>query len=302
MHAIKILSCSLLLVALGASRNVAQAAPATGKSVVLAPATSMGGTANKGLRNLEVLIEGGIAALPQTQVISAAKAAKATRKAKRPELRTCDGDTSCLKELGVLLNASHVVYAEVSDLGDAHVVYLKSVNVRTGREIRSTTLKLTKGSNRKTESKAAATQLLEPNLYVGTLKVNSTVADATVFLDGHKIGSTPSPPLSVYVGSHAMRVTHPEHSDYVRFVDVRFEEETVVDAQLLGLPGHSEKLQAEGVLGNGADPSNLIVNHRATPWYLRWYTISGGVAAIAITSAVLASGGASFDADLIRDL
>ncbi len=300
MHAIRILSFAILFAALVEGDNIAHSDPAKATSVVLAPVTSVG-NANKELRNLEILIEEGISLLPKTQVIGANAAAKATRKAKRPELRTCDGDTQCLKNLGALLNASYVVYGEVSDLGDAHVVYLKSVDVRSGDEVRSTTLKLSKGSNRKKESKAAAARLLAPDLYVGTLKVQSTVAGAAVFLDGHKIGTTPSPPVSVYVGSHAMRVTHPEHSDYVRFVDVRFEEETVVDAELLGLPGLDQKLKAEGVLG-GTNADNLIVNHRPTPWYLRWYTITGGVAAVALTSAVLASGGSSFSADLIRDL
>lgn len=301
MHAINVLSCVVLLVALAGESKVATAAPAGGKTVVLAPASSMGNS-NKGLRKVESLIEEGIAALPETQVITALSAGRATRKAKRPELRTCEGDVACLKELGVLMNATHVVYAEVSDLGDAEVIFLKALDVRAGKDVRSTTLKLGKGSNRKRESKAAAAQLLAPDLYVGTLNVKSTIADASVFLDGHKIGTTTSPPVSVYVGSHAMRVTHPEHSDYVRFVDVHFEEETVVNAELLGLPGLDQRMQAEGVLGGGTAASNIIVTHRERPWYLRWYTITGGVAAIALTSAVLASGGSSFSPDLIRDL
>ena len=301
MHAINVLSCAVLLASLAGEGTIATAAPAEAKTVVLAPASSMGDS-NKGLRKVETLIEEGIAALPETQVITALSAARTTRKAKRPELRTCEGDVACLVQLGTLMNATYVVYAEVSDLGDAEVIFLKALDVRTGKDVRSTTLKLGKGSNRKKESKAAAAQLLAPDLYVGTLNVKSTVADATVFLDGHKTGTTSGPPVSVYVGSHAMRVTHPEHSDYVRFVDVHFEEETVVNAELLGLPGLDQRMQAEGVLGDGTTASNIIVTHRERPWYLRWYTITGGVAAIALTSAVLTSGGSSFSPDLIRDL
>ncbi len=272
----------------------------TAKSVVLAPATTVSGTSSKSLRRLESLLEAGIASLPNTQVITASSATKATRKAKKPALRTCEGAAGCLVELGALVGATHVVYAEVSDLGAAQVVYLKALEVKSGKALESTTLKLGKGVDRKRAGKEAATQLLAPNLYTGTLQVKASVKGATVFVDGHKISTTPSEAVAVYVGSHALRVTHPEHSDYVRFVDIGFERATVVKADLLGLPGLDQKLQAKGVLGVAND--NTSVRYRPTPWYLRWYTISGGVAAIALTTAVLASGGSPINADLIHDL
>lgn len=299
MHAVKLLGCAALL--LGLSTSPSQAAPNARGPVTLAPVATVGGVPNKGLRRLEVLIEQGISAVPKIKTITAKAATQATKKAKRPELRSCDGNAACLGELGKLTGAATVVYAEVSDLGDAQVIYLKAVDVSTGKELRSTTLEIGAKTDRKKASKAAATQLLAPSTYVGTLNVKTPVKGATVFLDGHKISTTPGAPVQVYVGSHALRVTHPEHSDYVRFVDVGFDQETLVEAKLLGLPGVDHKLSAEGVLGDGT-AGNMIVQHRARPWYYRWYTISGGVAFIAITSAVIASGGDSFNADLIRDL
>lgn len=303
MHAIKLLGSAALLLGLSAFPTSSNAAPSAGESVTLAPVTTVGGVPNTSLQKLEALIEEGISALPKTKAISAKTATQATRKAKKPKLRSCDGNAACLTELGKLTGAAIVVYAEVSDLGDAQVIYLKAVDVGTGKELRSTTLELGAKTNRKKASKAAAAQLLAPQTYVGTLSVKTPVQGATVFLDGHKISASPGgAPVQVYVGSHALRVTHPEHRDFVRFVDVVFEELTVVDAELLGLPGVDRKLSAEGVLGNGSNPASLIIRHRDTPWYHRWYTITGGVAAIAITSAVIVSGGDSFNADLIRDL
>jgi len=262
----------------------------------------MGGTPVKRQKALEALIEQGILALPNTTVIRSAAATKATYKAKKPELRSCEGDNTCLSQLGALTQANVVVYAEVSDLGEAQVLYLKAVDVATRKELRSTTFNLGTRSNRKRESKAAAMQLLAPNQYVGRLEVKTPVPGATVFLDGHKVAVTPSAPIAVYVGSHALRVTHPEHSDYVRFVDIKFEQDTVVNAELLALPGVNRKLSAEGVLGDGTNGDNIIVHHRERPWYYRWYTITGGVAAIAITTAVISSGGSAISPDLVRDL
>ncbi len=296
MHAIILLS-SLALVA-GLGNQPAQARET--ETVALAPVTRIGSTANKGLDPLETMIEKGIAALPGISLLSADSVQRTTRKAKRPELRTCDGDAGCLAALGKLMGANRVVYAEVSDLGNSQVIYLKTIDSASGKELRSTTLELGKGTNKKRASKAAATQLLAPDLHVGTLKIESSVPGASIFLDGHAIAATPNKPLQVYVGSHALRVTHPEHSDYVRFVDVRFEEETLVKAKLMNLPGLSQKLSATGVLHNIAD--NTVVQYRERPWYYRWYTITGGVAIIAITSAVLASGDSSLSPDLVRDL
>ncbi len=292
------LSC-VVFVALG--YRPAQADGAT--VVALAPITQIGGTGTKGLNALETRIEKGIAALPGISLLRADTVQRTTRKAKRPELRTCDGDAGCLAALGKLVGADFVVYAEVSDLGSSQVIYLKVIETTSGKELRSTTLELGselgKSTNKKRASKAAAAQLLAPNLHVGTLKIESSVPGATVFLDGHAITTTPDKPIRIYVGSHALRVTHPEHSDYVRFVDVRFEEETLVKAELMDLPGLSQKLSATGILH---DADNTTVQYRERPWYYQWYTITGGVAILAITSAVLASGDSSISPDLVRDL
>lgn len=272
------------------------------RSVVLAPVSSLGATKSKKLTAIEKTIERGLAAVPKIVVVTARSAAQSANKAKRPELRSCEGEASCLAMLGALVSAQYAIYAEVGGLGDAQVVYLKLVEVKTAREIRSTTMELSKTSDAATTSVAAATRLLAPKDYVGTIAVSTPVQGAVVFVDGQKRGQTPSEAISIPVGSHALRVTHPEHRDYVRFVDIKFGRQTSITAELQALPGVSQRLSREGIIGGlNTDPNSI--RHNETPWYYRWYAISGGAAAVVISSALIigaVSGG--IDADKIKNL
>src|SRR5205814_1011917 len=67
---------------------------------------------------------------------------------------------------------------------------------------------------------------------VGALALRVDVARATVFVDGQRVGESPVAPLSVSVGTHALRVTHPSYRDFVRFVEVRFSERTDLPVNL----------------------------------------------------------------------
>src|SRR5258706_10864416 len=81
-----------------------------------------------------------MAALQGTKVIPAAKVAEAIDKAKKPQLKACEGDPTCLAELGRLVGAQIVVSGEVGGLGDSKVIYLGTIDVATAKEMRSTTL------------------------------------------------------------------------------------------------------------------------------------------------------------------
>lgn len=264
---------------------VAQAQKAKKRSVVLAPVSSLSAAKPKALTGLEKTIEAGLGSIPQIKIVTAKSASDKANKAKRPELRSCEGNVKCLAELGTLVSVQYAIYAEVGGLGDARVVYLKLVDVAKGKEIRSTTIELSKNSNAKAESAAAAARLLTPESYVGTVKLEAPVKGAIVYLDGQKRGTTPTKPIEAPVGSHALRVTHPEHRDYVRFVDIEFGKATNIKADLQPLPGVSQRLAAEGVIGGGGVKGSI--HYKETPWYLRWYTITGGGVGVAIVSAVI---------------
>ena len=98
-----------------------------------------------------------------------------------------------------------------------HEVYLKLVEVGARREVRSTTLEL-EAARREEEVRAGVTRLLAPERYVGTLALDVSVPGAVIYLDGQRLGAAPLAPHRIAVGEHAVRVTHPEYRDFVRFV------------------------------------------------------------------------------------
>ncbi len=259
-------------------------------TAVLAPVSSVGESKPAQLVAMERLLEKGLRTIPGFQIISAKQAAKQSRKAKRSELRSCGGDATCLSKLGLLMKAKYTIYAELGGLGTTRILYLKLIDVSSAKELRSTTLSLTGAKADALASRAAATRLLAPKTYVGSLEIKSSIAGAKVFLDGHIFATTPFKALPVYVGSHALRVTHPEARDYVRFVDIHFGALTSITANLQPLPSVNKELIRNGVLtATGPQSQTTQVKRNRSPWYLRWYTITGGVAAIAITSAIIFS-------------
>jgi hypothetical protein len=289
-----IISCLLVAIS-GLAKPVA--AQGTGKGrVVLAPIASLNEGSSAKLGKVRGVIEEGIRKVAG-ELITAKAAANQANKAKRPELRSCEGDVGCLSQLGALVSAQSVVYAEVGGLGDAQVVYLKLIDVGTAKEVRSTTMELSASTN-PLVAEGAATRLISPKSYVGSLQVTTGIEGAMIYVDGQKIAKTPSEDIPVLVGSHALRVTHPEHHDFVRFVDIGFKEKSTVEATLQPIAGISQRLAAEGVIGSGQN----VKGQGEQPWYLRWYTITGGLLAIGVTSAIIMSTTGTIDADRISPL
>ena len=154
-------------------------------------------------------------------------------------------------------------------------------------------LELGGGRDMAETARAAATRLIAPGRYVGGLVLTSNVRGAAVYVDGELVAHTPAKPLSLPVGPHALRVTHPEYRDFVRFVDIEFGHAATVPVELgsyAAVAGDIRKnLHGPFAPGGPVQP---------TPWYRRWYTIAGGAAVLLITSAVIVgatSGGLSVD-------
>lgn len=275
------------------------AKPTPPKKVVLAPITSLG--AQQKTKPVETLIEASLSSQGGFHIIGPEIAASTANQQKRPELRSCDGDLSCLSELGTLLAAPLVVHAAVGGLGGSQVVYLKLIDVAAKTEVRSTTLEISNTTEKEKAALAAATRLLAPERYVGTLRLTSSVAKAIVFLDGHKVATTPTNAISVYVGSHALRITHPEHHDFVRFVDVEFDEQMEVEVTLRELPGVSRSLAKKNLLAPSAADVQMVSTK--TPWYRRWYTIAGGAIVVGVTTAIIVGvTSRGIDAEEVREL
>lgn len=294
-----VIAAVLTMVGLGA--RAAPAAPAVGTApaaarhkVVLAPLATLGSESSSSeVRAADKVVSRGLAALDTVELIGTGAARAAIRRARRPQLRACDGEAGCLADLGQLMGAEYTVYGEVGGLGSAQVVYLKLVDARARREIRSTVLELGGERDMAQKARAAATRLIAPGRYVGELLLTSNVGGASVYVDGEMVAHTPARRLSLPVGPHALRVTHPEYRDFVRFVDIDFGTTTTVPVELASYAAVAGDIRksAHGPFAPGGPV-------QPTPWYRRWYTIAGGAAVLLITSAVIVgatSGGISVD-------
>jgi hypothetical protein len=270
----------------------------TSRVVLVAPLTSLGeqdtsATAKK----LQIDLEKAVGEVPGTTVIGAKAALAAVKKAKRPELKVCEGDLGCLTELGKLLGAELVIAGEAGGLGDVQVVYLELVDVGKGKGLRSTTLEV--GSdNASGGALGAAYRLLAPDRFAGTLTLDIDTPGATIYVDGKRVGKSPAKPIAQYVGTHALRVTHPEYRDFVRFVDVGFDADTRVEVALQQFPIVSTELSGTG---DRKPVGNVRYLDKPTPWYRKWWAIAAfsGVVVIgaAATAGVIADG---VDADTVR--
>jgi len=270
--------------------------------VVVAPLATLGAESSSAdVRAAQRLVTRAVAALESVDLVAGAAMQDAIKRSRRPGLRSCDGDTACIADLGQLLSADYAVYGEVGGLGRAQVVYLKLIDVPARSEVRSSVLELGGARPADVEASAAATRLLAPDRYVGRMLLDCNVRGASIFVDGELVSRSPVRPLTLAVGPHALRVTHPEYRDFVRFVDVEFGDDARVAVDLRAyreVAGDIRRTAVPGPLPAGTGPGT-----EPTPWYRRWYTIAGGGALLLIGSAVavgLASGGLSFD--LEKDL
>ncbi len=281
------LAAALLTIAGPAREGHAQGGSAK-QSVALAPLATLGNEAtSKETKIAQRAIVAGIKAVPNMELVPMAALRRAVRKAKQPRLRACDGEPKCLAELGKLVEASAVIYGEIGGLGDVHVVYLKLVDSKNAKEVRSTTLEFGDEQAANAAARAAAFRLLSPERYVGRLDVEVDVKGASIFVDGKLMAESPAKPISLPVGTHALRVTHPEYRDFVRFVKIEFDADEHVDAGLQQYPVIRSNLQSDP---RKKPPLAGAVEYRGvepTPWYRRWYTVASGSALVLIGSAVL---------------
>lgn len=270
------------------------------KKVVLAPLTTLGEEVrSRQVRQMERAVLDGIAAQPNTAIVSMTKLLAELKQARRDDLRNCDGDVECLADLGILLSADLVVYGEVGGVGELQIAYLKLIEVAGRRELRSTTLELD-GKADAVAARAAAVRLLDPGRYVGTLALDVDVGGASIYIDGALRARSPAKPMPLSVGTHAVRITHPEYRDFVRFVDVQFQSSERIQVGLQQYPivaSDMRRTEAEQIVVPVGP-----VRDEPTPWYRQWYTIAGAGAALVVTSAIVfavVSGGVDADQEKV---
>lgn len=274
------------------------AGSAAGESrVALAPMETMG--ARSKVATTQRAIARAISQVPDITLVATDKVTRALRQ--KPALRTCAGEASCLAELGRAVGAQYVIYGEIGGLGDVEIVYLEIIDVARTREIRSTTVELDKDAP--LAARAAAFRLLAPRRYIGALAVDVDIAGASIHVDGRPIARSPTGELSLPVGTHALRVTHPEFRDFVRFVDIAFDQETRVSIELQKYPIVATDMAREGRPDSPLTDNVIQGGAAPTPWYRRWYAVTGFGAAILLTSAIVVGAIVDgIDADSIIDV
>lgn len=271
------------------ARRKAPAAQVGSTRVVLAPLGTLGAEAKSSkTRRIQGTIAAGLRGVPGFGLVADKEVRRAIKRANKPELRVCDGKADCLTELGKLLNARYVVYGEIGGLGAVQVVYLKIIDVAKTRELRSTTLEVGGKSDVAREARASAYRLLAPRQYKGRLVVSVDTKGASIYVDGKHMAKSPAKAISLSVGTHALRVTHPEYRDFVRFVEIAFDADATVDVKLTRFPIIRSKMKQRP--GGGGVVGGERVIYRGmerTPWYKRWYTVAGAGAVIFVGSAIV---------------
>jgi len=290
---------SILVLGALAASAVAQprgaAPPAKPTRIAVAPLSTLGAEdTSAAAKKMESELARELATVSGAKVVAGSEVTDEIKKAKKPILRACDGNTGCLVDLGKLMGASHVVFGEVGGLGNVQVIYLVIVDVTAGKEVRRTQVQMAVAEQG--GIKGGAVRLLDPERFTGRLVIDTPVKDAVIYVDGRRVGKSPAPPSALPVGSHALRVTHPEHRDFVRFVEISFDKDTPVAVELTPYASIETEM---GVSDTGAPRPNVTYVDGKPRWYRNWWAIAGFSAA-ALTGAVIigvaTAEGVDFDA------
>ena len=248
--------------------------------VAIAPLTTLEAEdTSAATKKLTGQIEAAVLALGGMKVISATQVADAVKKARKPQLKSCEGETPCLAELGKLVGAEIVIAGQVGGLGDAKIIYLGATDVATAKELRSTTLSIGAKDDPKGPA-GAVIQLLDPDRYRGTLHFTIDVGGTTVYVNGTKAALSSKNELALPVGQQAVRVTHPEYRDFVRFIDVPFGKTTDVAVGMTQYPIIQRDIQ-----GNPTNRDSII--YTDPPVWRRWYVVGPAAVGLAILTGIV---------------
>jgi hypothetical protein len=175
---------------------------------------------------------------------------------------------------------TRVLQADMAHLGGGRVLYLQSIE--GGKAQQSTTVTLSGESGElsaadKKALRAAIVEVLVPTLHVGRIALKVDVPGAVATIDGIAQSGTS---FEAPVGTHALRVTHPAYRDFLRFVEVAYDETLSVDVALSMYP-LTEGEMAEKLKKPTSAPKKL-------PWYRSWWALTlVGVAVTGVTTGIV---------------
>jgi hypothetical protein len=258
---------------------LASASAYADRTVAITPLSTLGAE-DKSAASKKLLgqIEQAFASLPGTKVVPAAQVSAAIDKAKKPQLKQCEGEAACVTDIGKLVGAQFVVTGEVGGLGDSKVVYLKLTDVASARELRSTTLAVGGATD---SAIGAAVRLSDPDKYRGNVKFGFDVTNATVLVNGTKVQLGANKEIALPVGTHAVTVTHPQYHNFVKFVEVGYGRTTDVQVSMKQYPIVEHSIQGK------AGPADTVIYDKPPVWRRPLYVGIGCVALVVVTAIIV---------------
>jgi hypothetical protein len=235
------------------------ALPASAATLAIYPLQPLGVPAAT-VESLEATLRAEVERLPGVDLLGRSRTVASLKSDPGGLGLSCNGAPGCLADLGKLLTVDKVVYGVVSGLGDRYSFDLKLIDVTTGGEERRVTASV--GGKREillSSLRAAAVHLLAPERYVGALEIDASVPGAQVLVDGKPMGPTPIAGTIVGLspGQHALRLTKEGFADFEKFVDVRFDQTTLVRVDL------GERVVRDVMYREGALPAPI--SRKGTP-------------------------------------
>jgi hypothetical protein len=253
--------------------------------------------AREEVAKVERALVAALAVVPDARVAPRSAVERVLGDKKNARLALCEGDLACLAQVGKAVGVDRVIAGEAGGLAQGFVVYLRVIDVASGREIGSASVVL-KGDERglRASAREAAFKLLAPDQYVGKLLVRADAPGAMLYIDGQRVAQLPSAAVTIPVGTHAMRLSHEAYRDFLRFVDVEFDRTTEIDANMSAFPVVSDRMRAQQQATHGGPGEGEVEDGRA--WYRRWWAVTAfGVIVAGITTAVVANTVDRIDAD-----
>jgi hypothetical protein len=152
--------------------------------------------------------------------------------------QNCTGEEKCLTAIGKRLGVEYMVTGTVGSLGDNYVLYIKVVEVSTGKSQKIQSDPLRGAPDELIEGvRVAAYRLLAPQQLHGSLQIQTDLVGADVELDGKSIGKTPLPNTGVIpklaLGKHTLKVAAKGYDPFNSDVEVHFQKVSPVVVRLL---------------------------------------------------------------------
>jgi len=171
----------------------------------------------------------GIAALPETSVVSAAETEETLVSVAVLGVECTRTDPACAARIGALGGVDRVVV--VSHADGVHSLLLVDVISTEQRSVARKTAGLA-GEDLSSAFSTAVVELFTPERYTGALELSGGPAGASVVVDGAEVGVLPlAAPLSLAPGARAVKVLHQGNTIFEQTLDIGYGTSTALSVE-----------------------------------------------------------------------